>query len=87
MRDQCFISGGENTLKVWRINPETRKVYGMNVKVGKIKRYINCIVINNRDELAYCGTASGDIIKARYVSAIMFFIFKIQYWKSCYKNN
>ncbi|XP_033214213.1 cilia- and flagella-associated protein 52 isoform X2 [Belonocnema kinseyi] len=65
MRDQCFISGGENTLKVWRMNPETRKLYGMNVKVGKIKRSINCVVINNRDEVAYCGTASGDIIKAR----------------------
>lgn len=78
MRDQCFISGGENTLKVWRINPETRKVYGMNVKVGKIKRSINCIVINNRDEVAYFGTSSGDIIKARYRFIIKGWQYKIK---------
>ncbi|XP_012271661.1 cilia- and flagella-associated protein 52 [Orussus abietinus] len=65
LRDQCFVTGGENTLKVWRINPESRKVYGMNVKVGKLKRSINCIVINEKDEEALCGTTSGDIIKAR----------------------
>ncbi|XP_051157858.1 cilia- and flagella-associated protein 52 isoform X2 [Leptopilina boulardi] len=65
MRDQCFMSAGENTIKVWRINPETRKLNGINVKVGKIKRSINCIVIDDRDEIAYCGTASGDIIKTR----------------------
>lgn len=67
MRDQCFMSAGENTIKVWRINPETRKLNGINVKVGKIKRSINCIVIDDRDEIAYCGTASGDIIKTRLI--------------------
>ncbi|XP_001607842.2 cilia- and flagella-associated protein 52 [Nasonia vitripennis] len=65
LRDQCFVTGGDRTLKVWRINQETRKVYGVDVKVGKLRRCINCIVIDERDELAYCGTSSGDIIKAR----------------------
>ncbi|XP_043464838.1 cilia- and flagella-associated protein 52-like isoform X1 [Leptopilina heterotoma] len=65
MRDQCFVSAGENTIKVWRINPETRKLNGICVRVGKIKRTINCVVIDNRDEIAYCGTSSGDIIKTR----------------------
>ncbi|XP_043280984.1 cilia- and flagella-associated protein 52 [Venturia canescens] len=65
IRDQCFITGGDTTLKVWRINPETRKVFGVNVKVGKLRRTVNCIVVDTRDEMAYCGTSSGDIIKAR----------------------
>ncbi|XP_011496716.1 PREDICTED: cilia- and flagella-associated protein 52 [Ceratosolen solmsi marchali] len=65
LRDQCFVTSGDRTFKVWRINPETRKVYGVDVKVGKLRRSINCIVIDGRDELAYCGTSSGDIIKAR----------------------
>ncbi|XP_043464839.1 cilia- and flagella-associated protein 52-like isoform X2 [Leptopilina heterotoma] len=70
MRDQCFVSAGENTIKVWRINPETRKLNGICVRVGKIKRTINCVVIDNRDEIAYCGTSSGDIIKTSNYSEI-----------------
>lgn len=66
IRDQCFVTGGDRTLKVWRINRETRKVYGVDVKVGKLKRSINCIVIDERDEDMYCGTSTGDIIRARY---------------------
>ncbi|KAI4499977.1 hypothetical protein M0802_004847 [Mischocyttarus mexicanus] len=62
---ECFLTGGDRTLKVWRIDSKKRKVYGMNVKVGKLKRSINCIAINEKDNDAYCGTSSGDIIKAR----------------------
>ncbi|XP_020710448.2 cilia- and flagella-associated protein 52 [Athalia rosae] len=65
LRDLCFITGGDRTLKVWRINCETRKVYGVNVKVGKLRRSINCIVVDVRDENAFCGTTSGDIVRAR----------------------
>ncbi|KAJ8682769.1 hypothetical protein QAD02_018561 [Eretmocerus hayati] len=65
VRDLCFMTGGDRTLKVWRINVETRKVYGVDVKMGKLRRSINCVVVDARDELAYCGTTSGDIIKAR----------------------
>ncbi|XP_015518674.1 cilia- and flagella-associated protein 52 [Neodiprion lecontei] len=65
LRDLCFITGGDRTLKVWRIYRETRKVYGVNVKVGKLRRSVNCIVVDPRDENAYCGTTSGDLIRAR----------------------
>ncbi|XP_015113522.1 cilia- and flagella-associated protein 52 [Diachasma alloeum] len=64
-RNQCFVTGGEENLKVWRINPETRKVYGVPIKVGKLRRSINCITIDDKDEEAYCGTSTGDIIRAR----------------------
>lgn len=33
--------------------------------MGKLRRCINCVLIDERDEAAYCGTTSGDIIKAR----------------------
>ncbi|KAF7402973.1 hypothetical protein HZH66_005240 [Vespula vulgaris] len=62
---ECFLTGGDRTLKVWRIDSKRRKVYGVNVKVGKLRRSINCIVISEKDTDAYCGTSSGDIIKAR----------------------
>ncbi|XP_015588668.1 cilia- and flagella-associated protein 52 isoform X2 [Cephus cinctus] len=64
-RDKCFVTAGDNTFKVWRIDPASRKVHGVNVKVGKLRRSINCIAIDERDENAYCGTSSGDIIRAR----------------------
>jgi len=35
------------------------------VEVGKLKRLVNCIAVDERDEIVYCGTSSGDIIKAR----------------------
>ncbi|XP_043599667.1 cilia- and flagella-associated protein 52 isoform X3 [Bombus pyrosoma] len=60
-----FITGGDRNLKLWRINSKDQKLYGTDIKVGKIKRSINCAVIDENDENVYCGTTSGDIIKAR----------------------
>lgn len=65
IRDQCFITGGDGTLKVWHIDPEARKVHGINIKVGKLRRCINCIAVDDKDTEAYCGTSSGDIIRTR----------------------
>ncbi|KAK0095663.1 hypothetical protein PV326_007707 [Microctonus aethiopoides] len=64
-RDQCFLTGGDGTLKVWHINSNARKVIGTNIKVGKLRRSINCIAIDKNDENAYCGTSTGDIIAIR----------------------
>jgi len=64
---EYFVSGGDRTLKIWRIDAEGRRVYGVNVGMGKLKRLINCIAVsdNDKDDFLYCGTSSGDIIKAR----------------------
>ncbi|XP_066999965.2 cilia- and flagella-associated protein 52 [Anabrus simplex] len=64
-RGLCFLSGGENTLRVWKINPDKRNVTTLDVKFGMIKRHITCIVVDERDEFAYGGSTTGDIIKAR----------------------
>ncbi|XP_066601351.1 cilia- and flagella-associated protein 52 [Prorops nasuta] len=60
-----LISAGDKNLKVWRIDPKIRKIFGANIKVGKLKRTINCIAVDAKDELIYCGTSTGDIIVAR----------------------
>ncbi|EZA49276.1 WD repeat-containing protein [Ooceraea biroi] len=60
-----FVSAGDRTLRIWRIDTEKRKVHALDVGVGKLKRLINCIVVDDKDEIIYCGTSSGDIIKAR----------------------
>ncbi|CAD6241390.1 GSCOCG00002716001-RA-CDS [Cotesia congregata] len=65
LRDRCFLTGGDGTLRIWQIDPDARKVYGSYIKVGKIRRCINCIAIDDKDQEAYWGTSSGDIIMTR----------------------
>ncbi|CAB0032984.1 unnamed protein product [Trichogramma brassicae] len=65
LRDRCFATGGDGTLKVWRIDPDARKVLCTDVKMGKLRRCINCLAVDQRDEEVYCGTTSGDVIRAK----------------------
>ncbi|KAG8263847.1 Cilia- and flagella-associated protein 52 [Homalodisca vitripennis] len=65
LRGPCFMTGGECTLKVWTLNVLDRNLRSMNVSLGKIKRIITCIEIDYRDEFAYCGTSTGDIVKVK----------------------
>lgn len=65
LHGEYFITAGDRTLKIWRIEAEKRRMHGLDVEVGKLKRLVNCVVVDERDEIAYCGTSSGDIIKAR----------------------
>ncbi|KAL0107174.1 hypothetical protein PUN28_015593 [Cardiocondyla obscurior] len=62
---ECFVTAGDRTLKIWRIEVEKRRIQSFDVEVGKLKRLINCIAVDEKDEIVYCGTSSGDIIKAR----------------------
>ncbi|XP_014472241.1 PREDICTED: cilia- and flagella-associated protein 52 [Dinoponera quadriceps] len=61
----CFITAGDKTLKIWHVNAERRQMHGTDVEMGKLKRLNNCIVVDEKDEIIYCGTSSGDIVKAR----------------------
>ncbi|XP_017884404.1 cilia- and flagella-associated protein 52 [Ceratina calcarata] len=62
----AFVTAGDGNLRLWRTSTKDRKIYGTDAKLGKIKRSINCVVIDEKDENIYCGTTSGDIIKARF---------------------
>lgn len=65
LRGPCFMTGGECTLKVWTLNTVDRNLHSMNVSLGKIKRIITCIQIDYKDEFAFCGTSTGDIVKVK----------------------
>ncbi|XP_018044232.1 PREDICTED: cilia- and flagella-associated protein 52 [Atta colombica] len=65
LHDECFVSAGDRTLKIWWIEAKKHRMHNLDVELGKIKRLINCIVVDEKDEIIYCGTSSGDIIKAR----------------------
>lgn len=61
-----FVTAGQGTIRLWRVDPKASKLHGIDIKIGKIRRVINCVVLDDGDENVYCGTTSGDIIKARY---------------------
>lgn len=65
LRNNCFLSGGECTLKLWQFNHESRKLTSTNVRVGKLRRTINCLSIDDKDNEAFCGTSTGDIIRIK----------------------
>ncbi|XP_034191821.2 cilia- and flagella-associated protein 52 isoform X2 [Osmia lignaria lignaria] len=60
-----FLTAGDGTLKLWYIDEKDGKLNGIEAKIGKMKRAINCLVVDENDENVYCGTTSGDILKAR----------------------
>lgn len=64
-RGACFVTGGDNNMAVWEIDEPARSLRNIDVVVSKIKRIAYCMVIDDRDEIAYCGTSTGDILKVR----------------------
>ncbi|PNF16695.1 Cilia- and flagella-associated protein 52 [Cryptotermes secundus] len=65
LRGHCFITGGEGTLRLWKVIPDRRQLETVDVKFGLIKRHIICIVIDEMDMFAYCGTTTGDVVKVK----------------------
>ncbi|XP_044754994.1 cilia- and flagella-associated protein 52 [Coccinella septempunctata] len=64
-RGACYVTGGENHLASWHINAEARSTHCVDVNMLKIKRTIVCLDADDRDEVCYCGTSTGDILKVR----------------------
>lgn len=64
-RDACFLTAGDGNLVVWRIDKNARNVRGVDVKLSKLKRIIMSMDLNERDEVCFCGTSTGDVLKIR----------------------
>ncbi|CAH1731876.1 cilia- and flagella-associated protein 52-like [Aphis gossypii] len=62
-RNRCFVVAGDNMLRLWTLNREQRNLQGLDTSFAKIKRKILCTAIDRRDEYAYCGTSTGDVLK------------------------
>ncbi|XP_035824113.1 cilia- and flagella-associated protein 52 isoform X2 [Aplysia californica] len=64
--DEVFVTGGDNTLRVWTIDKENRKIRPSNTNLGGFKRSITCIemVDDQVEDMPYffCGTTTGDIL-------------------------
>lgn len=60
-----FVSGGDQTLRVWEVDFENRKMKPYDVLLGKLRRRFSCIQIDAKDEFMYVGTISGDLVKVK----------------------
>ncbi len=58
------------TLRVWELNPATRKVLPTDCNLGQLKRIINCVKISHDDQFMYCGTTSGDILQVTSMQSV-----------------
>ena len=58
-----FVTGGNQTLRVWSIDLVGKKMKATDCQLGSLKRVIKCIEISDDDEYMYCGTTSGDLLK------------------------
>lgn len=59
-RIECFLTAGDQNLRVWKIDKNARNVKGVDAKMSKLKRVILCTDVDDRDELCYCGTSTGE---------------------------
>lgn len=67
------MTGGEYTLRVWEIDPNTRKLQPTECQLGQLKRVVTSIVCDDDDTNMWCGTTSGDVLQVRVVVAIVVF--------------
>lgn len=68
--DETFVTGGEQTLRVWELDVANRKIRPTDVNMGQIKRVVNCIEFDDKDEFFLCGTTTGDIIAIKLKTKI-----------------
>lgn len=50
-------------LRIWECDFNTKKILFQDIIMGKIKRIFTCITIDPKDEFAFLGTRTGDIIE------------------------
>eukprot|EP01135_Chromosphaera_perkinsii_P007615 Nk52_evm71s914 gene=Nk52_evmTU71s914 len=58
-----FVTGGNQTLRVWTIDLNSKKMTPVDCQLGSLKRVVRCIEISDDDEYMYCGTTSGDLLQ------------------------
>ena len=62
-RSDMLITGGHYNLRVWELDVNSRKIRPTDCQLGKDKRIINCIEVDEADDMMYCGTTSGDVLQ------------------------
>ncbi|XP_059474873.1 uncharacterized protein LOC132196327 [Neocloeon triangulifer] len=60
-----IITSSEEGIKVWEMDLKKFQLSFTTVNLGKLKRMINFIMVDDDDSCAYCGSTTGDIVKVR----------------------
>jgi len=64
-RNDVWVVGGDDYLSYWILDTYQNRLKTEKANLKKIKRDIKVIRIDDADEFAYCGTATGDVIKVK----------------------
>lgn len=64
-REDRFVTGGDYHARVWQMDLVRKKLHVIDVKVGSVRRSIQCISISPCDHYAMCGTETGDLLKLK----------------------
>lgn len=57
-----LVTAGNQTLRVWDVDLQTRKLSASDCNLGKLKRNIVCIHVLEDDSSVLCGTETGDVM-------------------------
>lgn len=70
--DPCsFITAGEKSIRVWRVNIKNRKLLPEDCNLGTLKRNVQSVAICPDDKIFYCGTNTGDILKINFDTKLL----------------
>lgn len=64
-RDDRLVTAGNYHVKVWQIDFSLPKLHAMDAKLSSVRRVILSVALTADDHIAYCGTATGDVIKVK----------------------
>lgn len=65
-RNDKLITGGTNNLHVWEYDQPNNKLRPQEAQLGHLQRAFKSITVDSRDQYAYCGTSSGDVLQVRW---------------------
>lgn len=69
--DYTFVTAGEYTCRVWTLDVPNRKIHPTDCIVRSLRRKFKSVAISPDDDLAYCGTSTGDIVSVSIQGALL----------------
>lgn len=64
-RNDRFVTGGYYSLRVWQVDAPALKMHYMETATGSLRRVYTTLSIAPNDEICYCGTHTGDLVRVR----------------------
>jgi WD40 repeat protein len=61
--DEHFATGGQQVMRVWKIDAERKKCTAGDCQLGQVKRILKSITVDDADQFMYCGTTTGDLLE------------------------